>query len=211
MAFSRHPLAFLVEAADDICYTIIDFEDGINLGLIPEDFALEYLIKLVKGSINTKKYHGMPYKADRLSYLRALAINTLIQDAADVFIAHESEILEGSFRHSLLSKSRYKAQTEDIIGISVEKIYQSSEVLEKEIAGYRVIGDLLEVFTGAAVRGMEGRATNYDRLMLQTIPGPFREKARNLYTILLNTSGYIASLSDGAAVNIHNKITGKML
>ena len=55
--FCRHPLAFLVEAADDICYTIIDFEDGINLGLIEEEFALEYLIKLVKGNIQNEKYH----------------------------------------------------------------------------------------------------------------------------------------------------------
>ena len=57
IGYHRHPLAFLVEAADDICYTIIDFEDGINLGLIQEEFALEYLIKLVKGSINTEKYY----------------------------------------------------------------------------------------------------------------------------------------------------------
>ena len=55
ISFRRHPLAYLVEAADDICYTIIDFEDGINLGLIEEDFALEYLIKLVKDTIDSKK------------------------------------------------------------------------------------------------------------------------------------------------------------
>src|SRR6056300_1999876 len=69
--YARHPLAFLVEAADDICYTIIDFEDGINLGLIPEDFALEYLIKLVKDRIDVKKYNAMTHQEDRLSYLRA--------------------------------------------------------------------------------------------------------------------------------------------
>jgi dGTPase len=152
----------------------------------------------------------MTHKADRLSYLRALAINTLIQDAADVFITHEAKILEGSFRKALLSESSYKAQVEDIIGISVEKIYQSAEVLDKEIAGYRVIGDLLEVFTGAAVRDMEGLAGNYDKLMLRILPGYYGE-ADTLYGRLLKTSGYIASLSDGAAVNLHNKITGKML
>ena len=57
--YFRHPLAFLVEAADDICYTIIDFEDGINLGLIPEEFALEYLINLVRGTINIEKYNAL--------------------------------------------------------------------------------------------------------------------------------------------------------
>mgnify|MGYP003328483227 FL=1 len=71
--YSRHPLAFLVEAADDICYTLIDFEDGINLGWISEEYALEYLIRLVKGSIDTKKYHSLEHKSDRVAYLRALS------------------------------------------------------------------------------------------------------------------------------------------
>ncbi|MDP5093649.1 MAG: dNTP triphosphohydrolase, partial [Polaribacter sp.] len=65
-SFYRHPLAYLVEAADDICYTIIDFEDGINLGLIEEEFALEYLIKLVKDTIDIKKYHSLQHKKDRV-------------------------------------------------------------------------------------------------------------------------------------------------
>ncbi|HCO85865.1 MAG TPA: dGTPase, partial [Arenibacter sp.] len=68
---------------------IIDFEDGINLGLISEDYALEYLIKLVKDSINIKKYNNLVYMEDRLSYLRALAINTLISDAIAIFIENE--------------------------------------------------------------------------------------------------------------------------
>src|SRR5690606_23848164 len=75
LSYKRHPLAFLVEAADDICYTIIDFEDGINLGLIEEEYALEYLINLVRDSINTSKYHSLTTRADRVTYLRALAIN----------------------------------------------------------------------------------------------------------------------------------------
>ena len=66
--YSRHPLAYLVEAADDICYTIIDFEDGINLGLIEEDYALEYLIKLVKDNIQTDKYNSLTNKKARVSY-----------------------------------------------------------------------------------------------------------------------------------------------
>ena len=209
--YGRHPLTFLVEAADDICYTIIDFEDGINLGLISEDYALEYLIKLVKDSINSKKYQGMTLRADRLSYLRALAINALINDAAETFIRHESDILNGCFPVSLMNKSRFKAQIDDIINLSVEKIYNSSEVLEKEIAGYKIIADLLEVYTGALVRQREAKAGNYDKLMIHTLPGHYRDSGGALYEILLNTSCYIASLSDGAAVNMHNKITGKLL
>ena len=85
ISFARHPLSFLVEAADDICYTIIDFEDGINLELIQEEFALEYLINLVRGSINTSKYNALTNTQDRVSYLRALAINTLINEAVTIF------------------------------------------------------------------------------------------------------------------------------
>ena len=211
ISFSRHPLTYLVEAADDICYTIIDFEDGINLGLISEDYALEYLIKLVKDSINTNKYNSLKYKEDRLSYLRALAINTLIQDAIDVFINNEESILDGSFGVSLMDKSKYEAQITDIISLSVEQIYQSQEVIEKEIAGYKIISDILDVYSIALVRKSEGKASNYDNLMLKTLPEFYSRTDISLYQILLNTCCYVASLSDSAAVHIHNKIMGKQL
>ena len=211
ISFARHPLTFLVEAADDICYTIIDFEDGINLGLISEDYALEYLIKLVKNTINTKKYNSLKFKEDRLSYLRALAINTLISDAIAVFIENEDKILSGTFNTALLDQSVFKAQIEDIISISVEKIYRSQEVIEKEIAGYKIISDILEVYTNALIRKKENKASNYDALMLKTLPEFYRNTEDSVYHILLNTCCYVASLSDSAAVHIHNKIMGKQL
>ena len=210
-SYARHPLTFLVEAADDICYTIIDFEDGINLGLIPEDYALEYLINLVKDRIDTNKYRAMDHQEDRLSYLRALAISTLIADATKVFLEHEIEILSGTFDTSLLEKSQYKAQIEDIIGLSVEKIYLSPEVVEKEIAGYRIIADILEVYTNALTRDKDGKASSYDRLLLWSLPPMYRNTEASLYSVLLNTACYVASLSDSTAVHIHNKITGKSL
>src|SRR5690606_38061477 len=79
IGYERHPLAYLVEAADDICYTIIDFEDGINLGLIDEKYALKYLIKLVKNNIKVK-YDSLTTKEDRISYLRALAIGRMVDE-----------------------------------------------------------------------------------------------------------------------------------
>ncbi len=210
-SYARHPLTFLVEAADDICYTIIDFEDGINLGLIPEDYALEYLIKLVKDRIDTRKYHSLAHKEDRLSYLRALAISTLIEDATRVFMENEKDILKGDFSTALLDKSRYQAQVRDILDISAERVYRSQEVIEKEIAGYRIISDILEGYSGALVRTKWGKATNYDKLVLTTLPEMYREVSGSLYTILLQCSCFVASLSDSRAVHIHNKITGKQL
>jgi len=211
ISYGRHPLTFLVEAADDICYTIIDFEDGINLGLISEDYALEYLIKLVKDTINTKKYNSLQYMEDRLSYLRALAINTLIQDAVSIFLENEESILDGIFDTSLLNKSKFKAQIDDIISLSVQKIYRSQEVVEKEIAGYTIISDILDVYIGALIGKKNNNASNYQKLILRTLPGFYRQTDVSLYQIVLNTCCYVASLSDSAAVHIHNKIKGKKL
>lgn len=208
--YARHPLAFLVEAADDICYTIIDFEDGIHLGLIAEDYALEYLIKLVKDSIQTEKYHSMSLASDRLSYLRALAINTLIGDAARVFMEHEHEILQGTWGHALLDKSQYTAQIKDIIDLSVKQVYQCADVVQKEISGYRIISDLLEVLVQASLGQWNGQPSPYDKLALRMMPGAFDAQADSVYGVLLGCCAYVASLSDGRALHLHQRIQGKI-
>lgn len=207
-AYSRHPLAFIVEAADDICYTIIDFEDGINLGLISEDYALEYLINLVRDTINTKKYNSLQNTQDRISYLRALAIGNLIQEAARIFIKNEEKILSGEFSHSLLEKCKYEAQINDIIKLSVDKIYQSKEVIEKEIAGYQVISDLLDVFISAVNHTHENRASNFDNLILMLLPDRYKQINEDLYKRLLGICNLIANFSDGYAILLHKKIKG---
>src|SRR5690606_34115012 len=170
ISFSRHPLTYLVEAADDICYTIIDFEDGINLGLISEDYALEYLINLVRGNINKDNYNALTNTEDRISYLRALAINTLINETVELFMTYEEEILKGEFSKALLDVSKYKAQIKDIITLSIEKVYQSKEVIDKEIAGFAIINEILNIFTNAIYNHHKGAISNYDSLILKTFP-----------------------------------------
>ena len=208
LAFNRHPLSFLVEAADDICYTIIDFEDGINLGLIEEEFALEYLIKLVKDTIDIKKYHALQHKKDRVSYLRALAIGTLIQEAAHVFLENEEAILNGIYGVALLDKCKYEAQINDILQISIEKIYNSHEVIEKEVAGYKIIADLLNVFITSVNNTYIGQASNYDKLIFKLLPESCRELSDSLYNRIMMVCSFIAGMSDGYAILIHKKITG---
>ncbi len=208
ITYCRHPLTFLVEAADDICYTIIDFEDGINLGLIQEEYALEYLIKLVRDTINTSKYNSLTTTADRLSYLRALAINTLIQEAARTFVRYEEEILSGNFDTALIDKSKYQAQIDDIIKISVDKIYQSSEVVEKEIAGYEILATLLDRYCTATDHYNNGQPSNYDKLILKAEGNNFDYKNDDLYTRLISISNYVASLTDGNALLKFQKIKG---
>ena len=202
IGYERHPLAFLVEAADDICYTIIDFEDGINLGLVSEDFALEYLIKLVKDTIDTAKYKTLTTKEDRISYLRALAIGNLINDAVRVFVENEEAILQGKFHFALTDKSKYKAQMDDIIKLSVKNIYQSREVIEKELSGYQIINTLLDKFITAFNNNHEGKATNYDKLLLKTLPEKHHLEKENLYDRLLHICHYISMLTDGKAVEL---------
>ena len=202
IGYERHPLAFLVEAADDICYTIIDFEDGINLGLVSEDFALEYLIKLVKDTIDAAKYQTLTTKEDRISYLRALAIGNLINDAVRVFVENEEAILQGKFHFALTDKSKYKAQMDDIIKLSVKNIYQSREVIEKELSGYQIINTLLDKFITAFNNNHEGKATNYDKLLLKILPEKHHLEKENLYDRLLHICHYISMLTDGKAVEL---------
>ena len=204
--FSRHPLAFLVEAADDICYTLIDFEDGINLGWISEEYALEYLIRLVKGSIDTKKYNSLEHKSDRVAYLRALSVNTLINDAVNIFINNEEDLLSGNFSKALLDESAYKAQMKDIIDISIEKVYKSDEVIEKELKGYQVIHHLLKVFVRATVNNQQNCKSAFDDLAIACIPKSYLHKEGDLYTQLLDISCFIASLTDGKALEWYKKM-----
>jgi dGTPase len=208
IGFERHPLAYLVEAADDICYTIIDFEDGINLGLVSEDYALEYLIKLVKDTIDTAKYKTLITREDRISYLRALAIGNLISDAVRVFIENEEAILGGNFPHALTDKSKYKAQMDDIIKLSVKRIYQSREVIDKEIKGYQIINTLLDKFINAYNNQYEGKATSYDKLLLQILPEKHHQDKEHLYDRLLHICHFISLLTDGNALLYYQNIVG---
>lgn len=209
IGFERHPLAYLVEAADDICYTIIDFEDGINLGLVSEDFALEYLIKLVKDSIDTPKFNALTTKEDRISYLRALAIGSLINDAVKVFVENEELILQGKFPYALTEKSKYTAQMNDIIALSVKNIYQSREVIEKEVVGYQIIQTLLDKFITAFNNKFHGEASNYDNLLLKMLPEKFLNEKESLYHRLLHICHYVSLLTDGNALELFNTINGR--
>lgn len=211
IGFCRHPLAFLVEAADDICYTIIDFEDGINLGLVQEEYALEYLINLVKDTINKTNYNTLTNTEDRISYLRALAINTLINEAVEIFMTQEGKILNGEFDKALLDISKYKAQIKDVLKISVQNIYNSKEVLDKEIAGYEVINELLNIFTLSVYNHFTDNLSNYDRLILKIFPETLDLNKNTFYHNIMAICNYISKLSDSNAILSHRKLKGNHL
>jgi dGTPase len=210
LRFHRHPLAFLVEAADDICYTIIDFEDGINLGLIEEDYALEYLINLVRDRIQTKNYNALTSKQDRISYLRALAIGTLIDEAAEIFMVNENAILNGTFDTALLDASKYKAQIQDIITLSIKNVYNSQEVVQKEISGYEILNHLLQRYGTVAYNCFNNSLSHYDKLLIQLLPSSFHLGQESLYDNLLSVCRFVASLSDSNALMLHQKLKGQI-
>lgn len=207
--YARHPLAYLVEAADDICYTIIDFEDGINLGLIEEEVALEYLINLVRNNLKSDVYYKLSTSSDRLAYLRSLAINTLIAEAASIFLENEEEILKGTFSVSLLDKSQYKAQISDIIDVSVNRIYQSNEVMEKEIAGYTILTTLLDAYTTAFENTYNGEARQKDKVLLK-LAALDKTKFKSVYEYLMESCNHISRMPDGNALQIFQKLNGNL-
>ncbi|MEP0265288.1 deoxyguanosinetriphosphate triphosphohydrolase [Dokdonia sp.] len=203
ISYARHPLTFLVEAADDICYTIIDFEDGINLGLISEEYALEYMVKLVP-NINTKKYYELTTKASRVGYLRALAIGTLIDEAVTIFMKNEEAILEGAFAKALLDKSKYEAQINDILKISVSNIYQSQEVVEKEIAGYEILSTLLD----KRCKAIHEHPTHYDKLVLRLFEDSNQYETMTVYQELMSICNYVSVMTDSKSLRIFQKLKG---
>jgi dGTPase len=206
VSYCRHPLVYLVEAADDICYTIIDFEDGINLGLIQEEYALEYLINLVRDSIQTKTYNALQNTQDRLSYLRSLAINTLINEAVDIFMTNEDDILNGKFSKSLLDCSSYEAQINDIIKLSISNVYQSRDVIDKEIIGYKVINELLNTFTKSVINNLKGDVSNFDQLILKVLEPNVDLQKETIYDSLLAVCFYISKMSDSNAMLTYQKL-----
>ena len=144
---ARHPLALLSEAADDICYAIIDLEDGCKAGLIPVNEALDILESLSTGSTGS---NSMP-ESDRLSMGRAMSINALANQCAEVFQAHINSILDGSFRGPLI-KQVPSAEPYTMAKMSaVRQVFNSERVLELEAAGYRAIQGLLDILTSAAL------------------------------------------------------------
>ena len=208
----RHPLAFLVEAADDICYSIIDFEDGLNLGLIPDEYALEYLIPIVKDKLIKEKYFQMKLESDRYSYLRALAIGELVSDVTSIFLKNEDSLLNGTFKKSLIDYSKHKADIEDIQKFTKEKVYKSRKVVEIEAAGFVVLAGLIDLFLNAVNNIHDNSPSSYDKHIFDLIPTEFIGESRmpdeSLYKRILNISAYVSSMTDSYAISLYKKLKG---
>jgi len=207
----RHPLAFLVEAADDICYHIIDLEDGCNLGLVSHEDTVELYAQILGEQFDPGKLKNIKSKREQISTLRALTIGKLIHQCIELFGDVESEMLSGKFDHSLADVIPLKDGLEDIKMVSIEKIYRSRTVLEIEAAGYHVINGLLDSFVPAAINKREGSLSKKDQVNYRLLPEDVQyelEHSDTLYIGIRSLLDYISGLTDTNAMNLYRKIRG---
>ena len=210
--WGRHPLAFLVEAADDICYNIIDLEDGCRLGLVSANDTIELLAGILREDFNPEKAARIKSTDEKIGVLRALAIGKLISDVVAVFLTNEAAILEGKFDNALTDLGSYTKELKQIIDISVEKIYRARHVVEIESAGFEVLPGLLGEFIKAAEHAVKKnqakKYANLARLLppeaLQTI----QSNPENVYLHLREVIDFISGMTDRHALLLYRKIKG---
>ena len=143
--------------------------------------------------------------------MRALAINTLIDEAVSIFIENEEKILAGKFETALLDVSQYKAQIKDIIDLSVKNVYRSKDVVNKEIAGYEILNELLNAFGKLAYNHYKEGLSHYDKLLMNLLPETVKLSNKSLYNNLLAVCLYISKLSDTNAMLLHQKLKGNII
>lgn len=208
--WSRHPLTYLVEASDDICYRIMDLEDGFRLGLLSFKDTEELLMPL----IYTAKLKGYKDRNDndKIGYLRAKSISDIVQELANVFADEENNILTDKFENDLISEIPAAKALENIKIISVNKIYSYRSVVEREVEGYEVLGGLLDAFINAANEAAEGKASFKNKNLLKLVPNQFLQNNGkphdDLYIRLLNITDFVSGMTDTYAVSLFRKIRG---
>jgi len=209
-AWCRHPLAFLVEAADDICYLILDFEDGHRIGYVPHEIFVDLLQPIASRDASFKPGPRPPRKTreERRSFggvLRALAVNELVGQVAEAFLAHETEILRGAFDRQLTHVIPSRENLDAIEQESIFSCYRARDVLQTEIAGFEVIARLLDKLIPAAM--------NPDRIDSKQLRRLFSwlGKGESTYQQLLLITDYVSGMTDSFAVDLYRKLYGLSL
>lgn len=208
----RHPLVYLVEAADDICYQVMDVEDAFKLGILGFEETRSLMMsfhrdsskKMLKEIEKTLRMVSDPN--ERISYLRAGVIGKLIQHCSDVFINNHEAILVGKFTGSLLKNigPEMLQAMKYVQDISLSEIYNHRSVVEIEIAGYKIIGTLLEEFTGALLNP----ENPLSRKILMLIPEQYQPATSTTYHRIQSAVDFISGMTDVYALDLYRKIKG---
>lgn len=216
LCYKRHPFVYLVEAADDICYRIIDMEDAHRLGILSHDVVRDcflHIIRCIKrpgedaGKALTT-YNKIGDINEKIAYLRAKVINILTLTAADVFWENRKQILNGTFNDTLLDNIETSTGAfKEVMQISDEKIYNHDTVLEIEIAGYNVMAELLGLFIPALLKD---KPDHKDKKILKLFPMQFREfeDTGSAYVKVLSAFDFISGMTDLFATELYRKLKG---
>ena len=204
LRYCRHPLAFLVEAADDISYRILDLEDGLRLNLVPRHKGVDALCEIAKKTPRFVRPDDSE-QGGAVEQLRARAIKQLIIEVYAVFLDCEARILAGRYPGCLLDEVPSAPQLEAIRQLTETYCYRSRGVLEIELAGYHLIGSLLHEFIPAAVKPAAARSQHEEKL-LALLGMPPSESCP--YERALRVTDYIASMTDGYAVTLYRRLKG---
>jgi len=213
-AWCRHPLTFLVEAADDICYNIIDLEDGCRLGLVPYETTRDLMAAIIGEKYQQEKLERSRNVNQKIGLLRALAISQLIGECVDLFLEKEEDIRSGAFDGALTEHIPSAEALQAITTLSIEKIYRSKQVLEREAGGFEVIGKLMEAFCMATYHKFFDKENYTPRMksIFRLLPDPFQDKLEQepitIYDSLLIVMDFISSLTDSHAIKLYKTIYG---
>ncbi len=211
--YDRYPLVYLVEAADDICYQLMDLEDACKLHIISFDEVKQLIYKFFTPSKIERSeeiFSIVKDSGERLSYLRSTAIGLLVEECARVFCEHEREILNGEFKGGLMDSvdNVHREVYKEISRKSVASIYNSQSVLDVELAGYKIITDLLEIFVGAVFEPEKV----YSKQLLKRVPGQYDVlNETSAYQRILAVLDFMSSMTDVYALDLYRKISGASL
>lgn len=212
--WSRHPLAFLVEAADDICYRLVDFEDGFRLKHLSYEEVRQSFLGVTGDPKDGERSDRIADEKDRIAFLRAKAIGAAIEQAAALFEREEAAILAGDWDRPLLDHIPAGDELERIYARSKKTIYATPRGVEIESAGYEVLGGLLEIFYGATedVARQGDAACARSRKLLQLVPAQFLDATRDPATSacrrLQRIVDFVAGMTDSYAVSLYKKVRG---
>ncbi len=214
-SYARHPLVFLVEAADDISYTIADLQDGFRLGLVPYEKIRDFLLDILKdrGQIIRKEIRNFSDNKDKIEHLAGKAIGQLVKEISEVFLEHEEGLLKAEMDQPLTALMPSQALLKQMFEYAHQNIYTSPEVVNLKLAGFTIISGLLDIFVPAVCFHTDKQNYNHHKhqLVLRLIPGQFMEDiglAHTAYEKLHRITDYIAGMTDSYAVRLYRKLHG---
>ena len=209
--YARHPLVYLVEAADDICYEIMDLEDAHKLKILTyeetRDLLLGFFDEPTKASILQRiDDEGITDDNEKVVYMRASAIGVLEHLCAETFVDNVQQILDGTFEGSLIDHipERERQAYKHCASVSVKKIYQSKPVLDVELSGYKILATLMDVMIDAVVHPKR----YYSQQLMMRVSSQYDIDSTDLQTRIMAVIDYICGMTDVYALDIYQKING---